>query len=115
MRALQIAASRRGSRLLRNNVGMLPDPKRPGCMVRYGLCVGSSDLIGWTPLVVTPEMAGRKIAVFSAVEVKTVAGRATSDQRAFLAAVERDGGIAILARSESDLVGGMGEFGIAGW
>ena len=30
----------------------------------------SSDLIGWTEVVITPEMVGKKVAIFTAIEVK---------------------------------------------
>jgi hypothetical protein len=32
---------------------------------------GMSDLIGWTKIQVTPDMVGKEIAMFTAVEVKT--------------------------------------------
>ena len=35
-----------------------------------GLCVGSSDLIGWKLIEVTPDKVGKKIAVFVAIEGK---------------------------------------------
>lgn len=97
MRSIQIALSFMGLRLLRNNVGMLED--RNGQKVRYGLCVGSSDLIGWYAVEITPEMVGKKLAVFTAVEVKTPTGRLTKEQVNFLEAVKSAGGIAFVARS----------------
>ena len=36
----------------------------------FGLCKGSSDLIGWKTVLITPEMVGQKIAVFTALEIK---------------------------------------------
>lgn len=97
MRAIQLFLSAVGVRVLRNNVGMLED--RTGQKVRYGLCVGSSDLIGWYPVTITPEMVGKKIAIFTAVEVKTPTGRLTKEQADFLDAVKSAGGIAFVARS----------------
>lgn len=64
-----------------------------------GLCEGSSDLIGWTTITVTPEMVGRKFAVFTAIEVKSDTGRATQAQRNFLDQVAQGGGIALLCKS----------------
>ena len=66
--------------------------------MRYGLCKGSSDLIGWT-------QSGQ----FLAVEVKGPRGRATVEQLAFVEAVVRAGGVAGICRSVDEfreLVGG---------
>jgi hypothetical protein len=70
-----------------------------------GLCEGSSDLIGWTEITITPEMVGRKIARFTAIEVKTDTGRATQAQRNFLEKVAQSGGIALLCKSPDAAVG----------
>lgn len=71
----------------------------------YGLCVGSSDLIGYTPVVITQEMVGRCLAVFTAVECKRERGGGLSpEQRNFLEKVLAAGGIAITARSPEDAV-----------
>jgi len=67
-----------------------------------GLCVGSSDLIGWTSVQITPEMVGRKVAVFSAIEAKAAKGRATDEQLRFISAVKAAGGFAGIARSEDE-------------
>ena len=88
-------------RLFRNQVGQLPDP-RTGRPVQFGLARGSADLIGWRTVVVTPEMVGQRIAVFTSIEVKTPTGRLAPAQRAWLAAVHGAGGIAGVARSVSD-------------
>ena len=89
--------SRGPFRLFRNNAGALPDGR--GGWVRYGLATGSSDLIGWRSVTITPEMVGATIAQFVALEVKTPTGRPTNEQRAFLAAVHRAGGVAAIVRS----------------
>jgi hypothetical protein len=67
-----------------------------------GLCVGSSDLIGWRTVTVTHEMVGQRLAVFAAIEVKSATGRPTVEQTAFLGAVDQAGGIACVARSVED-------------
>lgn len=64
-----------------------------------GLCVGSSDLIGFVSVVVTPEMVGQRVAIFAAVEVKTESGEKRKDQEKFIAAVRRNGGVADFIRS----------------
>lgn len=85
-------------RLFRNQVGQLPDP-RTGRPVQFGLARGSADLIGWRTVVVTPEMVGTKLAVFTSIEVKTPTGRLTPAQQAWLGVVRAAGGIAGVARS----------------
>ena len=64
--------------------------------VAYGLHVGSSDLIGWNSLLITQEHVGRRLAIFSALEVKKPGGRhpVTADQQTFIAAVLAAGGYA---------------------
>lgn len=98
---VQLAASRLGWSVFRNNVGQLLD--RRGVPVRYGLMRGSSDLIGWRSLTITTEMVGQRIAQFVSIEVKTPAGRLSADQETWLAAVARAGGLAAVARSPDDL------------
>lgn len=69
-----------------------------------GLTKGSSDLIGWTTVEVTPEMVGARLAVFTAVECKSERGRATEEQINFVNAVMSAGGFAGIARSEADAI-----------
>ena len=87
------------ARLWRNNTGALKDST--GRLVRYGLCPGSSDLIGLRTITITPDMVGQTVGVFVAIEVKDQ-GRLTEQQRAFLAMVEQAGGMAGVARSVED-------------
>lgn len=87
-------------RLFRNQVGKLPDPKT-GRSVQFGLARGSADLIGWRTVVVTPDMVGQRLAVFTSIEVKTPTGRLTPAQQAWLGVVRGAGGIAGVARSVS--------------
>ncbi len=67
-----------------------------------GLCEGSSDLIGWRSLIITPEMVGELIAVFSALEVKSKTGRATAGQKNFCDRVIQAGGLAGIVKSLDD-------------
>ena len=108
-----ISDSQNGKTMFRNNVGLgwtgtlikkLPDRvilgnPRP---VKFGLCPGSSDLIGMTPVVITPEMVGHTIAVFTGEEVKTPKGRPTDKQINFIDRVNHIGGIAGIVRSPAD-------------
>lgn len=100
---IRLALSRAGVVAFRNNVGQYTDPKT-GRPIRYGLGVGSSDLIGWTPVVITPDMVGSTVAVFTACEVKTPTGRPTEAQLNFIAQVLKAGGFAGIARSPGDAV-----------
>ena len=91
------------NRLFRNQCGALPDP-RTGRLVTFGLARGSADLIGWRTITVTPAMVGTRLAVFTSIEVKTPTGRVRPEQQAWLEAVQKAGGIAIVARSVEDAV-----------
>ena len=94
---IRLAHSKGNVRLLRNNVGALKDEN--GRLVRFGLGVGTSDLIGWMTITVTPAMVGTKIAVFTALEAKTMRGRPTQEQLDFIALVNNMGGNAAVVRS----------------
>lgn len=89
MRACMLALSESGCLIWRQNVGTLKNAA--GIPIKFGLCVGSSDLIGLTP-------TGR----FLAVEIKTCKGRATPEQLRFIEAVRARGGIAGIARSPEE-------------
>jgi hypothetical protein len=108
LRAILLAAAKRlpHVRLFRNNVGMgwagrLIHRTEAGTVALHGarplhagLCEGSSDLIGWTTLEITPDMVGRKVAVFTAVEVKVPGKKPTAEQINFITQVRTAGGIA---------------------
>lgn len=64
----------------------------------FGLFKGSGDYIGWRTVVVTPDMVGKKVAIFTSVEFKTDEGRVEDDQRIWLMNVRRAGGIAMVVR-----------------
>lgn len=67
-----------------------------------GLCEGSSDLIGWRSLTITPEMVGQTVAVFAALEVKSKTGRATAGQKNFCQRVTEAGGFAGIVKSPDE-------------
>ena len=109
-----LAASAAGWTLFRNNVGQgwtgdaihLPDGSvmiRNARPLHAGLCTGSSDLIGWRPLLIGPEHIGTTVAQFAAVEIKTHRGRATKEQSNVLRVVDEAGGVSVLARGPSDI------------
>jgi len=95
--------TRSDARIFRNQVGSLPDP-RTGRLVTFGLARGSADLIGWRTITITPDMIGTQLAVFTSIEVKTPTGRLTPEQRNWLHVVDRNGGIAGVARSVNDAI-----------
>lgn len=122
--------SKLGSRLFRNNIGkawtgirvgpvketktvtiysgdMILRKARP---FNAGLAKGSSDLIGWTTVQITPNMVGKSIAVFTACEVKTGKLKATKEQAAFVRTVNEHGGIGVVARKLEDLFKVMMQF-----
>lgn len=73
--------------LWRNNTGLAVSSD--GRRTRYGLCVGSSDLVGIV------RGSGR----FVALEVKTESGRVSPEQTRFIALVNGAGGYAAVVRS----------------
>ena len=87
--------------MFRNQVGQLPDP-RSGRWVQFGLAKGSSDLIGFKSVDITPEMVVQKIEVFDSIEVKTPTGRTSKPQQNWLTLVKNAGGIGGIARSPED-------------
>ena len=97
---IRLACSRGPVRLWRNNTGALVDQQ--GRFVRFGLCKGSSDLIGLRSLEITSELVGQRIAQFVALEVKTPQGTISPEQRAFLQLVEQLGGVAAVCRSVNE-------------
>lgn len=72
-----LRAAEWGSRMFRNNSGSFYSPS--GALVRFGLMENmkkwlnkyrSSDKIGFTPVLITPEMVGKTIPVFTSFEDK---------------------------------------------
>ena len=120
MKELQMAASQMGARLFRQQVGQgwIGKAKRiaragtvavkPGDVVIsaarpfHAGIEGMSDLGGWIPVKITPDMVGQTLAVYAQAEVKDE-GRATVAQLRWIEAVIRAGGIAGVVRSHDDL------------
>lgn len=67
--------------------------------IKFGLAVGSGDLIGYRRVTITPEMVGRDVAVFLSCEVKTEKGPVREEQHRWAAHINSVGGIAVIARS----------------
>jgi hypothetical protein len=97
---IRLACGRGPVRLWRNNTGAIVDQQ--GRFVRFGLCKGSSDLIGLRSLEITTELVGQRIAQFVALEVKATQGVLSPEQRAFLRLVQQLGGVAAACRSAEE-------------
>ena len=67
---------------------------RQGRLLHAGLCVGSSDLIGYRVV--------NRVAQFVALEVKSPTGRPTAQQTQFLEHIQAAGGCAGIVRSVDD-------------
>lgn len=85
---IRIKSSERGCRLFRNNIGALKDIT--GRIVRFGLGndskkvnekFKSSDLIGITPVKITPAHIDSTLGIFTSIEVKASNWRYTNIQR----------------------------------
>lgn len=113
---IRLMAAQRGTPLLRNNSGACTD--QTGRTIRYGLgndsarindAFKSSDLIGIWPVTVTPDMVGRTLGLFFAVEVKRPGWKLTEGdkrgqaQAAFGRWVQSHGGVFTFATSEKDV------------
>ena len=109
-----LASSREHAYLWRNNVGAVTTPG--GGQLRYGLCneskklnqrFKSSDLIGGTPVTVTADMVGKRVMIFTAVEVKKADWKPGSDtqrergQLRFINAVRAAGGFGFFCRDSA--------------
>ena len=97
---------RKDARLFRNNVGQC---KESNIGLKYGLRKGSSDLIGFTKIIVTPNMVGKPIAIFTAIELKVKNKKPTPKQITFIKTVRNFGGIACVARDVNDISRIFGE------
>lgn len=85
---IMLEAPKHGIRLFRNNIGACVDQE--GNFVRYGLAnmskaqnqkIKSGDLIGITPTVITQEMVGGTLGVFTSIECKRPGWRWTGTER----------------------------------
>lgn len=111
-----LACSRGASRLFKLNtgVGWVGNFKRVKAMLvatsfrplRAGLILangdvleGASDLNGWTSKVITPDMVGLTVAIYTVIEVKDLKGRTADLQKKFIKNVRSAGGIAGVAKT----------------
>lgn len=118
---VRLTMARLGALLYRNNSGAFVDER--GRQVRFGLGndsaqlnkqIKSSDLIGVTPVVITPEMVGRTVGVFTALEVKEPGWHLTpGDQRGqaqlrFINLIRSVGGFAGFVTDPAEVAGIIG-------
>lgn len=114
---IRLKAAQLGQQIWRNNVGACYDDT--GRFIRYGLCndskqlndrIKSSDLVGMTTIIVTPDMVGQTVGVFTAVETKASdwvfrpSDKRAVAQLAFHDIVTNAGGFAGFARNEEEYV-----------
>lgn len=98
---IKIALAPLGVVLLKNVRGLFLtlDGKRK---VRAGLEMnGSGDLIGWTEIIVTPDLIGKKLAIFTSFEVKADT-QPSADQLKFARIVRERGGYAGIVKNIDD-------------
>jgi len=89
------------TRITAGNLSAIAHTLRPGDVIirnarplHAGLCVGSSDLIGYRKV--------GDLAQFVALEVKSATGRPTTEQTRFLDHINTAGGCAAIVRSVAD-------------
>lgn len=93
----------------RNNVGQAEFVSPQGLVQRvsYGLCVGSSDIIAIVSVLVTPEMVGKTLGRFTAIELKAPGARTepkrAENQQMFRNLVNRLGGYAEVLSDANNL------------
>lgn len=119
---VRLDIARSGLDLWRNNVGVALHTDRYGQTraVRYGLLndtaeineqYKSSDLIGIRPILITADMVGQVVGVFSAIEAKASDwtyrpnDAHTQAQQRFIDLVRAAGGMAGFARSPAEARG----------
>lgn len=116
---VQGEAAKYGCILMRNNCGACQDAT--GRVIRYGLGntskkrqdkIASSDLIGITKVRITPDMVGKDVAIFTAIEVKKESWNHDKKldarekaQKAFIDWVRSLGGLAGFANSLDNVKG----------
>jgi hypothetical protein len=96
-------------RLFRNNVGSAWLGKYQvgefcvhiykALRIRFGLAPGSSDLIGICSVIVTPDMVGQRVGLFTAIECKSGNNGPTPAQASFIKMVREFGGIGMCVNS----------------
>lgn len=97
---IRLAHSNGDTRLFVNDVGVA---EVGGRTIRYGLCNGSTDLVGVHTVTVTSDMVGKRIGVAVFSEVKTLTGTVKPHQQNFMNQMTKMGCIVGVVRSVSDM------------
>ena len=93
-----LEASKLGLVVFRNNTGMLKNDR--GQIVQYGLCKGSSDLIGFH----------RGYGFFVAIELKAGNAKPSPEQQIFLDMVAKSGGFSCVINDAKKLKTHLDEY-----
>lgn len=111
---IRLESSKINANMFRNNSGVLPNAN--GVPVRYGLAndskklnkyYKSSDLIGITPIIITQQLVGKVLGIFTAIEVKKGNWKYSNNEREeaqwrFINLIKSKGGFAGFARTIQD-------------
>lgn len=81
----------------KDNMLLMKNPRKV-----QGAPEGTSDIIGVTSVMVTPQMVGSRVGVFTAIEVKKPGQKPKINQENFIAKMRDMGAIAGVARSSED-------------
>ena len=98
LKEVMIEASKLGLVCFRNNTGVLMD--KTGRPVHFGLCKGSSDLIGWI----------RDTGQFVAIECKAGNAKPRPEQQLFLDMVAKSGGFSCVINDAKKLKSLLDEY-----
>jgi len=108
---LQVQAEYSSVRLFRNECGTakVEDKGKKPRFIRYGLSVGSPDLIGWRSITITQSMVGKTFAQFVGCEVKTETGAKKNGkheqrQQKWIDLINNMGGFAFKATSPDEAI-----------
>lgn len=129
LNTISLAIGRGATRVFRNSIGLgwvgesrrfsRPETIQVGAgdvLIRRarplhaGLVKDSADLIGWHTVEITPEMVGRRMAVFASFEGKQGSDRSSAGQVHWRSEVQKAGGIACEVRRPEDATRAIAEF-----
>lgn len=83
----------------KDNMLLLKNPTKV-----QGAPAGTSDIVGCKPTLITPQMVGKTIGVFVAIEVKKPTKNAEEHQENYLMMMRSRGAITGVAKSPEDVV-----------